>query len=64
MLLLCLLIGTFLCTHIIITEAHHRTLHQPICHLILQKLVFKLKVDYAIALLDVLLQALVSLLGV
>jgi hypothetical protein len=57
--LLCLLVGLFLCTQVI-AEARHRTLHRPICQIILQKLDLVLKVDYA----NVLLQALLYLLCV
>jgi hypothetical protein len=51
--LLCLLVGLFLCTQVI-AEARHRTVHRPICQIVLQKLELVLKVDYA----NVLLQAL------
>jgi hypothetical protein len=52
-LLLCLLVGLFLCTQVI-AEVRHRTVHRPICQIVLQKSDLMPKVDYA----NVLLQAL------
>jgi hypothetical protein len=58
MLLLCLLVGPFLCTQIT-TAARHMALHRHHRHLILQFFVFELQFDYLLVLLQVLVQLLV-----